>query len=478
MFKNTRKRLKLMMKFKMVALILILFLASTTIMCKEHDKASLRFLGNINYTPLLFMNNDTPTGLGIELVHAVLHSGQIDAKLELMEWDEAQNQMKIGKADALVLINKSAARLQLYDFSEPLLESDFSIFHDISRPEITSLNSLTGLKVGSEKGGYARSILENNPHVEIITIPNWLTGFRMIEEGRIDAILTEKWVGEYTLSQHQINDIIVSPIPIKTTSYIAVTKGNKALLDKINAGLRELSQTGVREQILSRWSAETITYITNRELKEERLHKLMLLLAIGLLSILGILGVYSMYQQRIIKQQNQKLQDYNTQLEKLFVTDKLTGLYNRHKLDDTLISELIRFKRYQTPLSIIIMDIDFFKLVNDTYGHQVGDEVLKDVANLSKNAIRSSDILGRWGGEEFFIICPETDLEGTYILAEKLRSILESHEFVNVGNKTASFGVTTATIDVSVNDLIAQADDALYKAKSKGRNRVEMFSIK
>ena len=185
-----------------------------------------------------------------------------------------------------------------------------------------------------------------------------------------------------------------------------------------------------------------------------------------------------MYQQRIIKQQNQKLQDYNTQLEKLFVTDKLTGLYNRHKLDDTLISELIRFKRYQTPLSIIIMDIDFFKLVNDTYGHQVGDEVLKDVANLSKNAIRSSDILGRWGGEEFFIICPETDLEGTYILAEKLRSILESHEFVNVGNKTASFGVTTATIDVSVNDLIAQADDALYKAKSKGRNRVEMFSIK
>lgn len=239
-----------MMKFKIVALILILFITSTAVMCKEHDKVPLRFLGNINYSPLLFMNNDTPTGLGIELVHGILHSAQIDAKLELMEWDEAQNQMKTGKADALVVINKSPARLQLYDFSEPLLESDFSIFHHISRPEISSLNSLTGLKVGSEKGGYARTILENNHHIEIITIPNWLTGFRMIEEGTIDALLTEKWVGEYTLSQHQINDIAISPIPTKkTTSYIAVAKENKALLDKINAGLRELSETGVYEQI-------------------------------------------------------------------------------------------------------------------------------------------------------------------------------------------------------------------------------------
>ena len=467
-----------MTKFKIVALIFILFVTSTAVMCKEHDKVPLRFLGNINYAPLLFMNNGTPTGLGVELVHAVLHSAQIDGELELMEWDEAQNQMKAGKADALVLINKSPARLQRYDFSEPLLESDFSIFHHISRPEITSLNSLAGLKVGSEKGGYARTILENNPHIKIVTIPNWLTGFRMIEAGTIDALLTEKWVGEYTLSQHQISDIAISPIPTKkTTSYIAVAKGNKALLDKINEGLRELSETDVRERILSRWSSEAITYITNRELKAERLHNLMLFLAMALLSILGVLGVYSMYQQRIIKQQNQKLQDYNTQLEELFVTDKLTGLYNRHKLDDTLISELMRFKRYKTPLSIIIMDIDFFKSVNDTYGHQVGDEVLKNVAHLSKNALRSSDILGRWGGEEFLIICPETDLDSTYILAEKLRSILESHEFVNVGNITASFGVTTATIGASGDDLIAQADDALYKAKSKGRNGVEMFSI-
>ncbi|MFA7555102.1 MAG: diguanylate cyclase [Spongiibacteraceae bacterium] len=467
-----------MTKFKIVALILILFITSTAVMCKEHDKVPLRFLGNINYAPLLFMNNDTPTGLGVELVHAVLHSAQIDAELELMEWGEAQRQMKAGKADALVVINKSPDRLQLYDFSEPLLESDFSIFHHISRPEITTFNSLSGLKVGSEKGGYAHAILENNPHIEIITIPNWLTGFRMIEVGTIDALLTEKWVGEYTLSQHQFRDITISPIPTKkTTSYIAVAKGNKALLDKINEGLRGLSEAGVRERILSRWSSEAITYITNRELEAERLRKRMLLLAMALFSILGALGVYSMFQQRIIKQQNQKLQDYNAQLEELSATDKLTGVYNRHKLDDTFISELIRFKRYLAPLSIIIMDIDFFKSVNDTYGHQVGDEVLKDVAHLSKNSLRPSDILGRWGGEEFLIICPETDLESTYILAEKLRSILESHEFVNVGNITASFGVTTATIGASSDDLIAQADDALYKAKSKGRNRVEMFNI-
>jgi diguanylate cyclase (GGDEF)-like protein/hemerythrin-like metal-binding protein/PAS domain S-box-containing protein len=162
----------------------------------------------------------------------------------------------------------------------------------------------------------------------------------------------------------------------------------------------------------------------------------------------------------------------------LSVTDNLTGLYNRNKIEEVLDSELIRFKRYEHSFSIIIIDIDFFKQVNDAHGHQVGDDVLVGFAQLTKASVRSSDTVGRWGGEEFIIICPEADEAAANMVAEKIRSNLENHRFSVIGQKTASFGVSTAIKDESKDDLVRRADDALYRAKHNGRNRVECSNTK
>lgn len=163
----------------------------------------------------------------------------------------------------------------------------------------------------------------------------------------------------------------------------------------------------------------------------------------------------------------------NRELERLATRDKLTGLYNRRKLDDALAREVIRAERYGRPLSVILFDLDHFKKVNDTHGHPTGDAVLAETATRLAKVLRTSDIAGRWGGEEFMIICPETGAETARVLTERLRAGYAEHAFAGVGRLTASFGVTSHRQGLNPKDILAHVDDALYRAKHNGRNRVE-----
>lgn len=160
-------------------------------------------------------------------------------------------------------------------------------------------------------------------------------------------------------------------------------------------------------------------------------------------------------------------------IEELSVTDRLTQLYNRLKLDEIFAMKLASAGRYNTHFSIIIMDIDYFKLVNDTWGHQAGDDVLKEFAAIIKNNVREADIVGRWGGEEFLILSSETDLNGAMELSEKLREIVSSFKFSFAGHKTASFGVSSYHAGDDEKSMVKRADEALYQAKESGRDRAE-----
>ena len=159
-------------------------------------------------------------------------------------------------------------------------------------------------------------------------------------------------------------------------------------------------------------------------------------------------------------------------LQNLAVTDTLTGLYNRTKLDEVLQSELDRSKRYNYNFSFMIIDIDYFKMVNDTYGHQVGDEFLIEFSDLINNNSRSTDNFFRWGGEEFVMICPEVEKEKILIHAENLRQKVELYKFKTIGSKTVSIGVTLSKSDDSIDSVVKRADEALYEAKNSGRNKI------
>ena len=168
----------------------------------------------------------------------------------------------------------------------------------------------------------------------------------------------------------------------------------------------------------------------------------------------------------------QTIQQNINHLEKISITDSLTKLYNRRALNKTLEGESYKFKRYKHNCSIVLIDIDYFKQVNDTHGHDVGDIILKEFASVLANNIRTSDTLGRWGGEEFLIVCPNTTLDEVRVVAQSLREKIENFNFSTVGQKTASFGTAEFVEGLTTEEVIIKADEALYKAKEQGRNCV------
>jgi diguanylate cyclase (GGDEF)-like protein/hemerythrin-like metal-binding protein len=172
----------------------------------------------------------------------------------------------------------------------------------------------------------------------------------------------------------------------------------------------------------------------------------------------------------------EELEKKNALLSSLATTDPLTGLYNRRSLDTNIVAEMERARRYWHPLSAILFDLDNFKQVNDTWGHAVGDEVLLRIACMARAQVREPDGVYRWGGEEFLILTPHTQLTGAANLAEKLRAAFAEERHPRAGKITASFGVAEWWPEEGREDLFQRLDQALYEAKRGGRNRVVLSS--
>ena len=175
-----------------------------------------------------------------------------------------------------------------------------------------------------------------------------------------------------------------------------------------------------------------------------------------------------------VKQRTAQLEDANAQLERLSVTDVLTGLYNRRRLEERLLEWLQLFHRTGHAFGLLVLDIDHFKSVNDTWGHDAGDEVLKRFARVVAGAVRNTDMVARFGGEEFVVLLPDTpDIGQLCAVAEKIRDAVETAEFPIPRQVTASIGAAICqNSDTGAGDILKRADVALYEAKRGGRNRV------
>lgn len=198
----------------------------------------------------------------------------------------------------------------------------------------------------------------------------------------------------------------------------------------------------------------------------------------GVMWLLGLTGLYTGYRglRRRTEERDraeQELKRVNAILENEATTDSLTGICNRRKFSGRLHMEIQEAKRYGMPLALIFFDIDHFKLVNDTHGHETGDNVLQELARIVTGMIRQTDIFARFGGEEFVILVHNNDVRTGRELAEKIRSRVEQHRFPQISSVTCSFGVAQFYPDDTVETFIKRADDAMYAAKQAGRNRVE-----
>ena len=192
------------------------------------------------------------------------------------------------------------------------------------------------------------------------------------------------------------------------------------------------------------------------------------------LSISSLLGLLFFFTFRLVK----KISDARQQIENMAISDVLTGLFNRRHVMERFSEELERANRLQEDLACIMIDIDNFKNINDTYGHLVGDKILREVSEILNNSIRTYDIAGRYGGEEFLIILPDTGFEDALMLAERIRTNIKAQPLAKSDltpaiTVTISLGIASMLdTDVSIDDMIKRADDGLYAAKKSGRDKV------
>lgn len=208
-----------------------------------------------------------------------------------------------------------------------------------------------------------------------------------------------------------------------------------------------------------------------------RANRMLLVIGIGLFLVLSALLTVFLLIFRRMNQQHLLIEQQKTRLEELSRTDKLTNTLNRHGFEQDIRPLIKIVERYREPISLILLDLDNFKHINDTYGHATGDEVLKAVAATILEMQRHSDIVCRWGGEEFILVLPRTDADEAMPVAERLRQAIANRPIPAQDTElkvTASLGLASWETSDTLDDLIARADEALYRAKTGGKNRVEM----
>ena len=468
---------------------------------KNEQSDNLIFVGNKELSPLIFTQGEKPAGLVVDIVQAVAEYAGLDIDILAMNWDEAQQLMRAGKVDALLQINPSSTREQIYDFSDPILKSEFVIFRKTQRVEIQDINSLSGLVVGVERKGYPCTLLSKYPEVVIQTVSDWQHGFQLIKDGNIDALVVDRRVGEYQLFLSGVQGVSAAPEPIDVQfSSIAVAKGNDELLEKINLGLRLIAQGSIRKDIEKKWSGKEIVTLSKESL---RLYWVIAIVS----AIASFFAVFVFIFASRVKKINKtllerekslaieiekrrevekKLYIANNELQNLSEIDFLTGLWNRRKYENELKRQIKNIRKNEACLCLLVVDIDYFKAYNDHYGHEQGDNALRSISDIIKSSLsRNTDTVFRYGGEEFVVLLPYTDEEGGYNIANIIiNNICQNkieHKYSKVDSKlTVSIGVASICNASPINTislLFKNADDALYQAKANGRNQAQRYTL-
>lgn len=440
-------------------------------------KGKLRICVDPNWMPYEQIN---PQGVweGMSTDYFALFTERLGMQFVLhptQTWQETLEAAQQRRCDLISLAAETQDRRAYLNFTQPYLifpyviatTRDTLFIEDIGKELDKTYAVIKGYVVGE-------ALRRKYPGIRLLEVRDIREGLLRVSSGDVAGYVDASAAIGYALQRDALPELkIAGVIPIDFELATA-TRNDEPLLHSIMQ--KSVAQLGdkERQQIVNQWIAVRFEQGINYTIIGQ-------LFAISCCFIIIIL-----YWNRVLAQSRQRTQatlaqlhslqqdlhEKNRVLEQMALTDQLTGLANRMQLDTVLAQELRQISLQ--PFGLILLDLDHFKQVNDTYGHPVGDQVLAAVAELLRKNIRASDTVGRWGGEEFLVVCPNTQAEGVLKVAEHLRLQIAAHRFPGVGQQTASLGVTVCRPQDTMQTLMARADTALYQAKHAGRNSVAL----
>ncbi len=417
--------------------------------------------------------NEKGEHIGMSADYYQLFSQMLSARFELVStdsWNQSLEYIQQRQCDMLALGMETPERKTFLNFTSSYLEVPLVVATRVDVPFINHILDLEGEKVGIIRGDAFVNILRNRyPSLELVEVDDIYEGLDKVKDGQLFGFIdTLASIGYEFQSQYFGELKIAGKINEKLKLSIAVRNDDETLLAVLQKAVNNITNE-LHRKILNKWIP--IKYEKGIDYK---LIWEIVLVALLIVLLLMYWNTKVTKANKLLKQAQKDIEEKNKALERLAQTDNLTGLFNRRKLEELLQIELDRKERFERDFCVCILDIDYFKQVNDTFGHQAGDSVLVEVAELLVSSLRKTDYVGRYGGEEFIIIFPESNLEAVTVLLEALRVKIADHGFAEVDGLSASFGFTLSQSGDSIETIIARADEALYRAKEGGRNRVEV----
>lgn len=392
-------------------------------------------------------------------------------------WKDAVAKMETKELDMYPCAAKTPQRETYASFTSPYLNFRMVLLTDENAGYIEDINSLKGKKIAVARGYYSQEILKRYyPHIERYEVDTVERGLKAVARGEAYAFIDNTAAITYAIKNEGYSNLKISgELPYRFELSMGVRNDWPILISILEKALASITPEE-RDAIY----AKHIKIEYTQEISWMRIFQILIPITLFVALLLyytrklkSINTVYKMTLESLTVTQKE-LEEANKRLITLSTTDTLTTLANRYQLNNALKQALSSAGRYTRPLSVIIIDLDYFKRVNDLYGHHAGDTVLQESARILRENCRESDTVGRWGGEEFLIICPETDKYEAAQLAEKLRALIPSYSMIYAHTQTASFGVSAYEDSDTQESIVIRADEALYRAKNSGRNCVRV----
>jgi len=422
----------------------------------------VRCVTTTGWEPFNLMQNGKVEGLGIDYWDIVASKLGIDNSCQkVSDFSTLLNIIKSKKADLTISTSETKDRRKYALFSKAYVTFPIVIATKKDTDFIPDIESIEHKTFALVKNHTAtKLLLEKFPNLHYIETNTLTQALNLVSSSKAYATVEILPVLAYKINKENFNNLKIAGkteliFPVK----FMIRKDYKELLPMINRVIESIHPITKRE-IYNKW----ISVNMQTGYSKHKVNRLIFIAAAVL--VLFIVWVV------LLMRQIQKRKSAEAALEHLANYDALTSIYNRHKIDTFFAEQMEIQKRYHKKLSIIFCDIDKFKNINDSFGHEVGDEILKQITHLVSSHIRESDAFGRWGGEEFLIVLPETNLQQAMLLAEKLRKIIAKYNFTSVHHTTCSFGVIEVDITKNLDENMKMVDDLLYKAKNSGRNKV------
>lgn len=420
------------------------------------DKDSVRMCVDPDWMPMERIRDGRHEGIASDFIELVAQRLGIPIELVVTQnWQQSVDYAMNRRCDIYSLAMATPERLEYMSFTRPYLSLPLVLATRKEQSYVADVTLITDRPMGIVAGyAFAELLREKYPEMDIRDVPSLRDGMTMVERGELYGMIGTLASIGYLVQLGYPELKIAGKFEQYWELGIGVRNDQPLLFSAFDKAVESIDRKTAQE-ILNRW----ISVKYEKGVDYSFLWKL--------LPFIALLFAFGIYRQQLLKQHNRELRE-------LTETDPLTRSASRRKIDQLLSDYAENYRRHQQTFSIIMVDLDHFKQVNDEYGHPKGDSALGELCERITDRLRALDTLGRWGGEEFLIICPNTDYGQALTLAEELRRIIADSEFRHVGTLTASFGVADYNDrSLTPEALVSRADKALYEAKRAGRDRVK-----